>query len=49
MAKHDRLINIPKWSKGVQKGLKWSTKLFLAIWDLFWTRLDPFEPFQTKK
>ena len=23
MAKHGRLVNIPKWSKGVQKGLKW--------------------------
>ena len=23
MAKHGRLVNIPEWSKGVQKGLKW--------------------------
>ena len=23
MAKHGRLVNIPKWSKGVQKGQKW--------------------------
>ena len=23
MAKHGRLVNISKWSKGVQKGLKW--------------------------
>ena len=25
MAKHGRLVNIPNWSKGAQKGPKWST------------------------
>ena len=25
MAKHGRLVNAPKWSKGAQKGPKWST------------------------
>ena len=25
MAKHGRLVNIPKWSNRVQKGPKWST------------------------
>ena len=25
MAKHGRLVNVPKWSKRVQKGPKWST------------------------
>ena len=33
MAKHGRLVNIPKWSKGAQKGPKWSTWKFLTIWD----------------
>ena len=25
MAKHGRLVNVPKWSKRVQKGPKWPT------------------------
>ena len=25
LAKHGRLVNAPKWSKGAQKGPKWST------------------------
>ena len=33
IAKHGRLVNIPKWSKGAQKGPKWSTWKFLTIWD----------------
>ena len=35
MAKHGRLVNIPKWSKRVQKGPKWSIRVF-------WTIRDPF-------
>ena len=42
LAEHGRLVNVPKWSKRVEKGTKWS-KLFLTIWD----HLDPFGPFQT--
>ena len=41
MAKHGRLVNVPKWSKRVQKGLKWTTYLFLP----FGTRLGPSGPF----
>ena len=41
MAKHDRLVNAPKWFKRVQMGPKWSALVFLIIW-------DPFQPFQTK-
>ena len=41
MAKHGRLVNIPKWSEMVN----------LVVFDHlgpFWARLDPFGPFQTK-
>ena len=48
IAKHGRLVNVPKWFKRVQKGPKWSTKVFLTIWDPFWAHLNPFGPFQTK-
>ena len=47
MAKHGRLVNVPKPSKRVQKGLKWSTYLFLTIWDPLgpiWALLDHFKP-----
>ena len=48
MAKHDRLVNAPKWFKRVQMGPKWSALVFLIIWDPVWIHLDPFGPFQTK-
>ena len=38
IAKHGRLVNVPKWS----------TQVFLTIWDPFWAHLDSFGPFQTK-
>ena len=44
-AKHDRLVNVPKWFKRVQK----RPKLSLTIWEPFgtiWALL--FRPFQTK-
>ena len=46
MAKHGRPLNVLKWSEGVQKGPKWSTEVFLTIWDPFgpiWTLLDHFK------
>ena len=46
MAKHGRLVNVPKPPKRVQKGLKWSTYMFLTIWDPLgpiWTLLDHFK------
>ena len=46
MAKHGRLVNVLKWSQRVQKGPKWSTEVFLTIWDPFgpiWTLLDHFK------
>ena len=48
MAKHSRLVNLPKWSKGVQKGSK---MINLDVFDklgLFQTHLDTFGPFRTK-
>ena len=35
MAKHDRLVNVPKWPKRVERGPKWSSQVFLIIWDPF--------------
>ena len=35
LGKHGSLVNVPKWSKWVQKGPKWSTQVFLTIWDPF--------------
>ena len=35
LAKHSRLVKVPKWSKSVQKGPKWSTQVFLTIWEPF--------------
>ena len=35
MSKHGRLVNVPKWSKRVQMGPKWSSQVFLTIWDPF--------------
>ena len=32
LAKHGSLVNVPKWSKWVQKGPKWSTQVLLTIW-----------------
>ena len=37
IAKHGRLVNVPKWSKRVQKVPKWPTQVFLTIWDPFGT------------
>ena len=51
MAKHGRLVNVPKWSKRVQKGPKGSKMANLSVFDHlgpFWAHLDPFGPFQTK-
>ena len=48
MAKHSRLVNLPKWSKGVQKGSK---MINLDVFDklgLFRANLDTFRPFRTK-
>ena len=45
MAKHGRIVNVPKWSKRIQMGPKWSSQVFLTIWDPFgpiWTLLDHF-------
>ena len=35
LAKHVKLVIVPKWSKRVQKGPKWSTQVFFTIWDPF--------------
>ena len=35
MAKHGRLVNVPKWPKRVERGPKWSSQVFLIIWDPF--------------
>ena len=46
VAKDSRLVNAPNWSKRVQKGPKWSTLVFLTIWDPFgptWNLLDHFK------
>ena len=51
MAKHGTLVNIPKWSKGVQRSPKGSKMVNLDVFDHLgpcWARLDPFGPFQTK-
>ena len=45
MAKHGRVVNIPKWSKEVQKGPKLKTWMFLTIWGPFgsiWTLFNHF-------
>ena len=42
-ARPGRLVNVPKWSKRVQMGTKWSSQVFLTIWGHFgpiWTPLD---------
>ena len=34
-AKHGRLVNVSKWPKRVERGPKWSSQVFLIIWDPF--------------
>ena len=48
MAKHGRLVNIPKWCQRSPKGSEMAN---LDVFDHLgpvWARLDPFGPFQTK-
>ena len=42
MAKHGRLFNAPKWSKGVQKETKMVNLNVFDHLEPFWTHLDPF-------
>ena len=44
MAKHDRLVNAPKWSKGTKMV---NLNLFVHLGP-FWAHLDPFGPFQSR-
>ena len=51
MAKHGRLVKVPKWSEGVQRGPKGSEMVnidFFYNLGLFWAHLDTFGPFQTE-
>ena len=47
LAKHGRPVNVPKWSKKIQKGPKWSLMVPNDQKDFgwpFWSFLDPFGP-----
>ena len=51
MAKHGRLVNVPKRSKRVEKGSKGTKMDNLSVFDHlgpFWTQVDPVGPFQKK-